>query len=42
MGAGRVMGPGWVTVTPEAITDDDRLAFWVDIAMRHNRVVTGG
>ena len=41
MGTGRDMGPGWVTVTPEAITDDDRLAFWVDIAMRHNRVVTG-
>ena len=42
MGAGRVMGPGWVTVTPEAIADDDRLAFWVDVAMRHNRTTTGG
>ena len=39
MGAGRVMGPGWITVAPEAIADDDRLAFWVDIAMRHNRAV---
>ena len=42
MGAGRVMGPGWVTVTPEAIADDDRLAFWVNVAMCHNRAVTGG
>ena len=42
MGAGRVMGPGWVTVTPEAIADDDGLAFWVDVAMRRNRAITGG
>ena len=42
MGAGRVMGPGWVTVTPEAIANDDRLAFWIDVAMRHNRTVAGG
>ena len=42
MGAGRVMGPGWVTVTPEAIANDGRLAFWVDVAMHHNRAVTGG
>ena len=42
MGAGREMGAGWITVAPEAIADDDRLAFWVDIAMRHNRAVTGG
>ena len=41
MGAGRVMGPGWVTVTPEAIADDDRLTFWVDVAMHHNRATTG-
>lgn len=42
MGAGRVMRPGWITVAPEAIADDDRLAFWIDVAMRHNRAVTGG
>ena len=42
MGAGRVMGPGWITVAPEAIADDGRLAFWVDVAMPHNRAVTGG
>jgi len=42
MGAGRDMGLGWITVAPEAIADDDRLAFWIDVAMRHNRTVTGG
>ena len=42
MGAGRVMGPGWITVAPEAVADDGRLAFWVEVAMRHNRAITGG
>ena len=41
MGAGRGMGPGWITVTPESIADDARLTFWVDAAMRHNRTLTG-
>ena len=42
MGAGRGMGPGWITVTPEAVADDGRLAFWVEVAMRHNRAITSG
>ena len=25
-----------------AIADDGRLTFWVDVAMHHNRAVTGG
>ena len=41
MGTGRDMGPGWITVAPEAVADDNRLAFWVDVAMTHNRTVTG-
>ena len=41
MGTGRDMGPGWITVAPEAVADDSRLAFWVDVAMTHNRTVTG-
>ncbi|WP_315583716.1 TfoX/Sxy family protein [Actinomyces viscosus] len=40
MGTGRDMGPGWITVAPTAISDDERLAFWVDAAMSHNRVIT--
>ena len=42
MGAGRGMGPGWITVAPETVADDGRLAFWVEVAMRHNRAITGG
>ncbi|WP_167149826.1 TfoX/Sxy family protein [Actinomyces sp. ZJ308] len=41
MGAGRDMGPGWITVAPETIADDEHLTFWVDAAMSHNRVITG-
>ena len=41
MGAGREMGAGWITVAPEGIADDGRLTFWVDMAMRHNRAITG-
>ncbi len=41
MGAGRTMGPGWIEVEADAIDDDKRLSRWVDIAMQHNRVVTG-
>lgn len=39
MGTGRIMGPGWIRVRPEA-TDDDRLTFWVDTAMTYNRAIT--
>ena len=41
MGTGREMGAGWITVAPEAIADDGRLTFWVDVAMHHNRATTG-
>lgn len=42
MGAGRGMGPGWLTVAPEAVADDERLTFWVDVARDHNHTITGG
>lgn len=47
MGAGRDMGPGWIEVIAEAIADDDQLAFWVAVALDHNRALreqatTGG
>jgi hypothetical protein len=32
MGAGRSMGPGWVSVAAEALTDDEELSFWVGVA----------
>lgn len=37
MGRDRSMGPGWITVTRESIASDERLAFWVGVAMEHNR-----
>lgn len=40
MGTDRDMGPGWITVTAEAIADDEHLAFWIDAAMTHNRATT--
>jgi TfoX N-terminal domain len=42
MGAGRNMGPGWIEVAAESISDDEDLAFWIEVAMEYNRVVTGG
>ena len=42
MGPGREMGPGWIQVAAEAITDDSRLRFWVDSCMAFNRTQTLG
>lgn len=41
MGAGRDMGPGWIDVDSDAIKDDQCLSEWIEIAMEHNRAVTG-
>lgn len=41
MGTGRNMGPGWISVSPEAVADDEHLTFWINAAMTHNRNVTG-
>jgi hypothetical protein len=40
MGAGRVMGPGWIAVSATSIAGDDRLSFWLDAALDYNRVAT--
>ena len=37
MGAGRSMGPGWILVSAGSIDNDDRLRFWVDLALDHVR-----
>jgi hypothetical protein len=42
MGAGRQMGPGWIEVAPDAITDEESLAYWVGVAMEHNLAASGG
>ena len=35
----RNMGPGWISVTAEAIAGDERLTFWVGVALEHNCAV---
>ncbi|MPZ53840.1 MAG: hypothetical protein GEU79_14095 [Acidimicrobiia bacterium] len=40
MGTGRSMGPGWISVTEEAIASDEQLSWWLDIGMDYNRAVT--
>lgn len=42
MGAGRTMGPGWISVTADSITSTERLSFWLDVSLEHNSEVTGG
>lgn len=40
MGPGRSMGPNWISVESAAITDDRRLAFWVEVALDFHRTST--
>lgn len=40
MGAGRVMGPGWIHVSGDAIADAESLAGWLDRALEYNRLVS--
>jgi TfoX/Sxy family transcriptional regulator of competence genes len=42
MGAGRTMGPGWIAVSADAITDDEGLSYWLDVALDHNRATVRG
>jgi TfoX/Sxy family transcriptional regulator of competence genes len=36
MGAGRAMGDGWISVSEEAVADDEGLAFWLGAALEYN------
>lgn len=42
MGAGRTMGPGWITVSAGSIRTEEALRFWLDIALEHNRTAVRG
>ena len=43
MGAGRAMGPSWVSVARETIAADGQLSFWIDVALEYNaRTGKGG
>lgn len=37
MGAGRTMGPGWLSVAADSITSEDRLSFWIAVALEFNQ-----
>lgn len=37
MGAGRTMGPGWLSVSAESLDTDEELSFWLTVALEHNR-----
>lgn len=37
MGAGRSMGPGWISVSAAAITAEEVLLFWLGVALEDNR-----
>lgn len=41
MGAGRTMGPGWISVSAESITGDKELSSWIDVALEHNQTTAG-
>lgn len=41
MGAGRTMGPGWISVSAGSITSDEALSSWIDVALEHNQATTG-
>lgn len=35
MGA-RAMGPGWISVAPDAVATDEQLSGWITLAMEHH------
>lgn len=36
MGAGRSMGPGWISVSATSIVGNEQLTFWMDVVLQHN------
>lgn len=42
MGVGRAMGPSWISVAQDAITADDQLSFWIDVALEYNARTRNG
>ncbi len=37
MGAGRTMGPSWISVDASALEDDADVGFWVGVALERHR-----
>jgi TfoX/Sxy family transcriptional regulator of competence genes len=36
MGAGRAMGPGWISVSARTLAADEQLSFWTGVALEYN------
>jgi TfoX/Sxy family transcriptional regulator of competence genes len=36
MGADRPMGPGWITVSADALATDQQLTDWIEVALQHH------
>jgi TfoX/Sxy family transcriptional regulator of competence genes len=36
MGAGRAMGPSWISIAHDVIAADEQLSFWIDAALDYN------
>ena len=41
MGAHRSMGPGWIAVSGAAVSSDEQLDFWMQVALDHHAGSTG-
>lgn len=41
MGAGRPMGPGWISASADSISSDEQLTFWLDVALEYNQTTPG-
>lgn len=41
MGAHRSMGPGWIAVSGAALSADEQLAYWLQVALDHHAGSTG-
>ncbi len=41
MGTDRPMGPGWITVSPDGLGTDTRLAFWIQVGLQHRDAAAG-
>lgn len=41
MGAGRTMGPGWISLSAQSISTDERLSFWLEVGGRRTGQLPG-
>jgi TfoX/Sxy family transcriptional regulator of competence genes len=42
MGSDRPMGPGWIRVSPDGLTTDEQLLFWIRVGLDHQAAAPDG